>query len=1692
MSFGIGFGALSYTISPSTNWVVACGRNIATAGAAGSIVNGVVTKTAPGGLGSCSMSLNYDNLGAGGASPQMSDFEFSKLYVWDKHLTNVDFADASAKLNQYLGQNSCMQCPAGSYSDSTGATACTKCPAGTYSITVGASSSVVCTVCTTGTYSITVGANSSMACTACMAGSYSGNTGASGCSTCLPGLSSLAGASICRTSELICIACPANTSFTGGVCTACAGDTVSAAGSAACQCKTGFTGAPGACQACPAGTYKRMAGTSACRACQANSVSQSGSALCACGPGYTGITGDVCVACVAGKYKSVIGSAACIDCAGRRNSPAAAPNITSCLCDAAYTQLENAAWTYEAVYDRECVACAAGTFKALAGVQACTVCAQNQSSVTAMTVCSCVPGFTGPDGGPCAECARGTYKDWLGSQACTTCPANAQTDRIGSTLLSHCTCNNGHTGPDGGPCVACAAGKYKNVIGSSLCVDCPSNTYSTLTSAAVSCTTCLVGFQSISGSSVVADCCDPNTTIVRSPFFSLSDAMQAQLSPQYVVRISGSPMVGSTATPDSVRPTYIATDGFNGQPFLRFSKTTPTTGNQYLAVSGGYMDPGSGLTIVTVVRFIENIEGVLLSMQKTNEFLAFEVRRSAGLQFCVCRLVGGNECNNLCTDAAVPTNVWLQASYTYNPSATNKELITVSYTLSGSTVTLTKTSTSGIGGFAPRKSGFGYSASGCSGNQAWISPGGCANRANFELAGFYFMQTLASNADVTVLFQAIASGAQIAFDRSTTCPCNAGFGGTGRSNCASCAPGSYKSQTMSAACSLCPVDMYSFAVQALDIGSCVPCPQGTVSMQGESTCFCAAGSTGPNFGPCVLCEPGKFKNWRDSSVCPMCPANSNSVAGTTLCPCNVGYTGPLGGPCVACVPGKYKDSNGTAACTTCPAQSYEPDVAATLVTNCTCNTGYDGADGGPCIACALGKYKATNGSTSCGDCAVHTYSDTLARAACSACPRFTVSLSGSPSIWDCQCTLGYTGPGGRGYFINNLARACGLTSNDACLSAGFSMLAAGNAGMSSAVDLSFSPGGVWSFVVGGTGAFAGINFGVQRDVTTVFVYQGAENLKLYVGNSYNPYTSNALCSGGWTWISPWREYTCGKRGQYLYFEQPNTAVNLELIEILVSGYRVGDPCTACGSGRHKASIGSIDCTECGANTYSEVVNATSVATCLECQGNSTSILGSPSKMFCQCNVGFLHVGEGCEMCAPGTYNDKLGRTACSKCSTGLYSVNYQAAANETCLSCPAGEWSPEGSVDCEECPPSSAALPGMGRIVDCACDVGYTGPGGGPCVKCEVGKYKDTTGSWACSMCPAYTSSPLGSVKVGDCFCIVGFSGPNGLPCTACELGKYKAVPGASACQLCPANTYSDSVGFSACTACVSTSASANGSTSIWNCTCNAGYTGPTYLSVKGNANFARSCGDGSQACPTAQSSTFAGYTAGMAVDGETATNSNTMFASNQWWRVDFGRRVTITGVLIFFSQHTTDTLVLHVGDDQAAGGNSICASMNFYGTADAWKTVDCLAARTGQFLHVRNTVGSNLGLREIQAVGSEVVTLVWPGYCEACRGGFFKPATGNQVCSLCAANTFSNATAALSVQTCVACAPNAVSASASVVCACNIGFTGVPGACTACAFGKFKNEVGAAECAVCPVHSVGWGNSSNGCLCEVGYEASW
>ena len=151
------------SISPNTNWVVVCGRNTITANTGSVIVNGIVRANArvPGGS-SCALGINQHE-------SFQSDWQLSKLYIWNYHLSDEHFALASLSLNDDLTglvvPGGCIACPPNSCSpaDSIDITAC-QCNAGYTGPNGG-----TCSQCLAGTYKVGLGPAS---CTVCPAGKY--------------------------------------------------------------------------------------------------------------------------------------------------------------------------------------------------------------------------------------------------------------------------------------------------------------------------------------------------------------------------------------------------------------------------------------------------------------------------------------------------------------------------------------------------------------------------------------------------------------------------------------------------------------------------------------------------------------------------------------------------------------------------------------------------------------------------------------------------------------------------------------------------------------------------------------------------------------------------------------------------------------------------------------------------------------------------------------------------------------------------------------------------------------------------------------------------------------------------------------------------------------------------------------------------------------------------------------------------------------------------------------------------------------------------------------------------------------------------------------------------------------------------------------------------------------------------------
>jgi hypothetical protein len=223
-------------------------------------------------------------------------------------------------------------------------------------------------------------------------------------------------------------------------------------------------------------------------------------------------------------------------------------------------------------------------------------------------------------------------------------------------------------------------------------------------------------------------------------------------------------------------------------------------------------------------------------------------------------------------------------------------------------------------------------------------------------------------------------------------------------------------------CSWCGTDSYSLAGAT----SCSVCPPYSTSLPQSISrfdCRCHAGFSGAHGGPCLKCVGGTFKDIVGSSECiscgqgrysssttastgcVRCPFESDSPAGSdriTDCTCNSGYSGADGTPCGACLAGTYKEERGSANCTACGAGFYSPVAGASLATDC--------------MPCPVGKYSRkmiAEFEGECYDCEPGTYSELVGSRQCDDCPagKF-LSEAGSNNSLDCtNCTLQFCGVG---------------------------------------------------------------------------------------------------------------------------------------------------------------------------------------------------------------------------------------------------------------------------------------------------------------------------------------------------------------------------------------------------------------------------------------------------------------------------------------------------------------------------------------------------------------------------------------------------------------------------------------------------------------------------------------------------------
>ena len=360
---------------------------------------------------------------------------------------------------------------------------CTSCEAGKYQPVI--SSSTTCIDCPAGSYSASTG---SFQCTACEAGKYSTATGAQTaavCINCATGKISKAGATACMTLQENCLAsaCPFNSwpgETTQTACHCCSGQRLEISS------HLYYDYIQYRCLACETGYYmdQNQHTFTTCKMCVDGKKSSGGTtyyvAPYVLGSNsvdwpYTGATACIdCVAgtynqrsvnwihtcdpCLPGSYAATSGQTACQKCTAGKYL--ALPGQTSDVC------LSCVAGTFSTAGASACTSCLPGSYAATSGQTACQQCiAGKYIALPAQTsdCLSCVAGtYSAAGASVCTECTAGKYST-AGASVCTDCPAGKYSGSTGLTVCTDCVADR-YAYPGALTCDFCVAGKEKGPL----------------------------------------------------------------------------------------------------------------------------------------------------------------------------------------------------------------------------------------------------------------------------------------------------------------------------------------------------------------------------------------------------------------------------------------------------------------------------------------------------------------------------------------------------------------------------------------------------------------------------------------------------------------------------------------------------------------------------------------------------------------------------------------------------------------------------------------------------------------------------------------------------------------------------------------------------------------------------------------------------------------------------------------------------------------------------------------------------------------------------------------------------------------------------------------------------------------------------------------------------------------------------
>lgn len=963
--------------------------------------------------------------------------------------------------------------------------------------------------------------------------------------------------------------------------------------------------------------------------------------------------------------------------------------------------------------------------------------------------------------------------------------------------------------------------------------------------------------------------------------------------------------------------------------------------------------------------------------------------------------------------------------------------------------------------------------------------------------------------------------------KSTTiedCLCNAGYYGN-YDECQECAAGAYTDTIGKTTCTDCPVGSSSL----------------TTTNDAESDCVADVGYEKLD-GVYTQCQIGFYKNTIGNTLCIEC-LHGSTTSGTgstqnTQCECvSPNYYGTAGDECFCadgyarwheddhnhatmrrllshedcnlCEAGKYcpaeTDSGGiqllnSDTLPSCPENSNSP-AGSSATTNCNCNAGYTGPDGGPCVQCGVGTYKDAAGSQGCTACAQH-----------------ETSPMGSASLGACVCDAGYE-----------------LGTNTELISS-WTVMSSTYCDRNTAVN----------------------NFGSHGNYANAL----AACKQHCLNNAEAPYDSyfNEQCVG--ISVRTDRYDMCWMCRVDTYPPIHGSSANWDTYILTQETVTTSD-CQACKAGHYKDIDGDLVCTSCadehettsGASVsadacvctagYSSEPNSQAFAYTTAAPGmfcadgeryyvnDDRSLIGC--KQFCEGNLQqtcsqFEWYGIDAHRGADGNYVPTVNG-ACVLCHGTAKGLDGGVHGNSgllyikkitECVQCVAGKYKID-DVDtaCDgNCPPDSTSPVGSDALADCVCNAGYTGPDGGGCTACEADEYKDVEGASACIDCPVNSQSLSASDELTDCFCNAGYSGSNGGLCTICPTDTYQDTPGSSICETCPENSQSPqgsvvadaclcSAGYEelapdVCSTCpygkFKTSAShdlcspcrshaytvSDGSTLSAECLCNAGYY------------------DNGGACEQCSSGT---YKTGLGDEQCTSCpdNSDSPQGSSleKQCICNAGYETSVSGASIScaacdpnFYEDSHVCVNCPSNSQSAALSTSIsdCKCNQGYTGPDGG---GCTACGTDKY---KDSVGSS-SCTSCEANMNSPTASTTSDACLCNAGfsrGFAESGSSTSPCQQCEQNTYcppENTVTSTSVNVCPDNSNSPAGSEELTDCKCNQGYAGPDGqACQICDFNYYTDAIGSPGCLACPEYSTTTNQASISidlCNCDQYYKRS-